>query len=429
MDLQSMINSQAPYSVLELQSGEFPGQVVVDRPLTIVGKGKDTRIGSKQAPAIRITSRGVRLKNLVVEVTSGAEEVAFEADPGTNPVLENVIVKGRMVGVPSEKVGSAVSLDEAPPMVVSSLPPPPVSPGAMDEEESELPQMTLEFEPPRPAAEPPALPQQVFAPPVPQSTRPRAKFVAAGVAALLAVGFGSVLCLLYERDIRMTELMNVERLTAPDKERIEREKRAKEREIEKTKAQERERKRKEQDLPAFAWNYPDEAKNMLRRAIHGDAAAQTNMGAMYEKGRGVPQDDAEAVKWYLKAAEQGHAMGQSNLGWMYARGRGIARDDSEAIKWIRKAAEQGNPWGQNRLGMMYEKGQGVPQDHVEAVRWFRKAAELGNALAQDNLGLAYSQGRGLSTDPQEAIRWFRKAAEQGHERAKEHLRKMGVPWP
>jgi uncharacterized protein len=35
--------------------------------------------------------------------------------------------------------------------------------------------------------------------------------------------------------------------------------------------------------------------------------AQYNLGVMYAIGQGVPEDDAEAVKWYRKAAEQGHA--------------------------------------------------------------------------------------------------------------------------
>jgi len=39
-------------------------------------------------------------------------------------------------------------------------------------------------------------------------------------------------------------------------------------------------------------------------AEQGDAAAQYNLGNMYVKGAGVPQDDAEAVKWYRLAAEQ-----------------------------------------------------------------------------------------------------------------------------
>ena len=39
----------------------------------------------------------------------------------------------------------------------------------------------------------------------------------------------------------------------------------------------------------------------------GYAVAQYNVGVMYRHGRGVPQDHAEAVKWYRLAAAQGDA--------------------------------------------------------------------------------------------------------------------------
>jgi TPR repeat protein len=35
---------------------------------------------------------------------------------------------------------------------------------------------------------------------------------------------------------------------------------------------------------------------------------------MYLNGKGVPKDDAEAVKWFRKAAEQGYADAQYDLG-------------------------------------------------------------------------------------------------------------------
>ena len=38
---------------------------------------------------------------------------------------------------------------------------------------------------------------------------------------------------------------------------------------------------------------------------------------MYFNGRGVAQDDAEAVAWYRRGAEQGFANAQYNLGVMY----------------------------------------------------------------------------------------------------------------
>ena len=42
------------------------------------------------------------------------------------------------------------------------------------------------------------------------------------------------------------------------------------------------------------------------RAEAGDANAQLLLGVMYDHGKGVLEDDKEAVKWYRKAAEQGH---------------------------------------------------------------------------------------------------------------------------
>jgi TPR repeat protein len=72
-----------------------------------------------------------------------------------------------------------------------------------------------------------------------------------------------------------------------------------------------------------------------------DAKAQYNLGAMYNNGEGVPEDDAEAVKWYRLAAEQGLASAQSRLGLMYDNGEGVSEDDAEAVKWYRLAAGQG----------------------------------------------------------------------------------------
>ena len=58
---------------------------------------------------------------------------------------------------------------------------------------------------------------------------------------------------------------------------------------------------------------------------------------MYDNGRGVQKDYAQAVKWYRKAAEQGDAMAQGSLGFMYENGRGVQKDKKEAAKWYRKA--------------------------------------------------------------------------------------------
>ena len=116
-------------------------------------------------------------------------------------------------------------------------------------------------------------------------------------------------------------------------------------------------------------------------AEQGDARAKFNLGVMYNRGEGVTQDYAEAVKWYRKAAEQGNAKAQNNLGAMYDNGYGVTQDYAEAAKWFRKAAEQGIADAQNNLGVMYGIGNGVLQDTIAAHMWFNIAAANGNTHA------------------------------------------------
>ena len=117
-----------------------------------------------------------------------------------------------------------------------------------------------------------------------------------------------------------------------------------------------------------------ELADLRARADAGEASAQFNLGLMYTEGRGVPQDDAEAIAWYRRSTEQGHADAQFNLGWMYANGRGVPQDDAEAIAWYRRSAEQGHADAQVNLGGMYAEGRGVPQDDAEAHTWLNLAA-------------------------------------------------------
>ena len=97
-----------------------------------------------------------------------------------------------------------------------------------------------------------------------------------------------------------------------------------------------------------------------KAAEQGDAEAQgTTWAALHAEGRGVPQDDGEAVQWFRKAAEQGHIRGPStSLGFMHAEGRGVPQDDGEAVQWFRKAAEQGHIEAQYNLGFMPPRRQG-----------------------------------------------------------------------
>ena len=92
-------------------------------------------------------------------------------------------------------------------------------------------------------------------------------------------------------------------------------------------------------------------------------------------------DFATALREWTPLAEQGHATAQYNLGQMYRLGRGVPQDDAEAVKWYRLAAEQGDASAQNNLGGMYSNGNGVLQSNVMAHMWYNIASANGQESA------------------------------------------------
>jgi uncharacterized protein len=179
-------------------------------------------------------------------------------------------------------------------------------------------------------------------------------------------------------------------------------------------------------------DYAEAMKWYRKAADKGNARAQFNLGFMYYDGKGVPQNYAEAMKWFRKAADQGHARAQFNLGFMYYDYKGVPQNYAEALKWYRKAADQGHARAQFNLGFMYYDGKGVPQNYAEAMKWFRKAADQGFAHAQNALGRMYFKGHSVPQNYAEALKWYRKAAEQGFAHAQVNLGYMyakgeGVP--
>jgi hypothetical protein len=116
----------------------------------------------------------------------------------------------------------------------------------------------------------------------------------------------------------------------------------------------------------------------IEQASAGDHKAQTGLGFMYAKGRGLDKDPVEALKWYRLAAEQGNAFAQSEIGVMYMDGVGVDQDYKEAIKWYQLAAEQGYAGAQRLLARMYKLGRGVEQNDELALLWMKKADAQGN---------------------------------------------------
>ena len=108
------------------------------------------------------------------------------------------------------------------------------------------------------------------------------------------------------------------------------------------------------------------------------ANAQYALGRMYIRGEGIPEDKAEAFKWFSRSAEQGNLDSQHELGNCYILGRGVSQNISKAYKWWSIAANRGYANSQYNLGRMYFIGQGTPQNYIKSYKWLILAAAQGD---------------------------------------------------
>lgn len=123
-------------------------------------------------------------------------------------------------------------------------------------------------------------------------------------------------------------------------------------------------------------------QQLHKQAEKGDAEAQFSLGLLYDRGRGVPKDKSEALRWYRLAATQGDMFAESALGDNYWEGTGVPKDDTEAVRWWRLAAGKGFAPAQHSLGKILSGGgQGVPSDKIHAYMWLMLSASQGNEEA------------------------------------------------
>jgi TPR repeat protein len=163
-------------------------------------------------------------------------------------------------------------------------------------------------------------------------------------------------------------------------------------------------------------------------AHEGVARAQSNMGAAFLEGRGVPRDVEKAVDWLKRAAEQGDAGGQRNLAHCYHEGWGMPQDHAQAALWYEKAATQNDADAQDMLSYLKLTG----EDYEGARIWAEKAAKFGRTEAMARLGDIHDNALGVERNTKLAAAWWRQAAMMGHGEAQAmlgaaHLTGEGVP--
>ena len=99
-------------------------------------------------------------------------------------------------------------------------------------------------------------------------------------------------------------------------------------------------------------NFKLALEEWLPLAEGGDATAQNSVGALYDHGLGVDEDDATAAHWYQLAADQNLPLAMRNIANMYAGGYGVPFDQALAESWYEKAARMGDPVSIKRMAAL-----------------------------------------------------------------------------
>jgi TPR repeat protein len=121
--------------------------------------------------------------------------------------------------------------------------------------------------------------------------------------------------------------------------------------------------------------------HLRRSAELGDKWAQNNLGVRLANGNGVPQDHAEAVRWFRASALAGFPLGAANLGWAYQSGRGVSQDLKLAAEWYSRAVRGGHAESEYNLALLYLDGAGVQPDRDKAVALLNSASKKGLSAA------------------------------------------------
>jgi len=106
--------------------------------------------------------------------------------------------------------------------------------------------------------------------------------------------------------------------------------------------------------------------------------------------------ETSTMRHLQHAAESGDAAAQFNLGVLYDsrlddNGYAIEANRPEAIKWLLAAAEQGLPRAQSRLAELYAGGPNASGNFVNACAWFLLATKNSRGIHRHQARSGYER--------------------------------------
>lgn len=189
------------------------------------------------------------------------------------------------------------------------------------------------------------------------------------------------------------------------------------------------------DAQAYAWfrlakeaGYPKAIEATAR--IESELKPQTitvgleNIAEMYEKGGDLPENRAEAARWWSAAAMRGDEDANVGMAFNILRAESAQRDDlNKARQACMKAAAHRNHRAEYCLGYLYQHGLGVTPNAKRARRWYELAADKGQPEATRTLAVMEAAGEGGKVDRVGAFLLYARLLEM---RDKDALRSLSV---
>jgi len=160
----------------------------------------------------------------------------------------------------------------------------------------------------------------------------------------------------------------------------------------------------------------------LPRARNGDAAAQTLIAELYEKGLGIRRDTKEAAEWYGIAARSGNREAQFAYALKLLEGKDVPKDTQAGRSMMEGAANAGHALAMFNYANQIVADRPTSAGYRKALPYYERAAEKRVADAYYALAVIYREGRtnGIE-DPEKARVWLEKAAKAGIDTAQVEL--------
>ena len=181
-----------------------------------------------------------------------------------------------------------------------------------------------------------------------------------------------------------------------------------------------------------------EAARLLAAASADEVEARVELGRLYESGRGVLRNLADAAACYEQAAARGHTAAMTRLAvllvagaelgadappiaGLHPNGASVARAPERARTLALAAAAAGDVEAATLAGYLHAAGIGGPVDMAVALAHYAPAADAGNIEAALGYATLLAGGHVGPADAAAARPWFEKAAAAGNITARTSL--------